>query len=205
MVKQFKLPELKYSYNELEPFMDKRTLKIHYEKHHQTYCDKFNNEIKELNLKETDLSKIIEKAKKTSQKIVNFGGGYVNHNFFFESLKKDIKPTGKILKLINENFKSFDNFVEKFSNASAVVFGSGWTWLVLDEKTNNLKIISTTNQESPFMSGVCGTLKPLLVIDVWEHAYYLKYQNKRPEFIKNYFNIVNWDIVNKRINRKKLI
>jgi Fe-Mn family superoxide dismutase len=195
----FTLPTLNYKYESLEPFMDAKTVEIHYSKHHQTYCDKFNaalekhHELFKLTPEKivSDLSMVPEDIK---QAVRNHGGGFVNHNFFWCVLGEAGKHpiSGHIKTEIEAAFGSFDNFKKQFSEAALNRFGSGWVWLVLDE--GKLSIISTPNQDSPLSEGKI----PLLTIDVWEHAYYLKYQNRRAEFIESFWNIVNWDEVGKK-------
>ncbi len=189
--------QLPFEANALEPHMDEETVKIHYGKHHQGYVDKLNAIIKEypeLTNKTVEwlLENISDVSSEIRQKVINFGGGVYNHNIFWNILKKDVvlNPESEIAKAITQKFGSFENFKEEFENKSNTLFGSGWTWLVLNK--NQLEIIQTTNQESP----LSGRMVPLIAIDVWEHAYYLKYQNKRPEFTKNFWNILNWNKVN---------
>ena len=193
----FELPKLPYEFNSLEPHIDARTMEIHYTKHHQAYLDKLNGAIKdkgELSNKDaTELIKDLDSIPEDIREIIrNNGGGFVNHNFFWEILSPDKQEcSGVILDKINESFGSLDEFKEKFENAAATRFGSGWAWLVLNE-TGKLEVISTANQDSPLSEGKT----PILGLDVWEHAYYLKYQNKRPEYLKAFWNIVNWKKVN---------
>jgi len=192
---EFKLPTLGYEYDSLEPFIDKETMMFHHDKHHQTYCDKLNLAIKEnpeLQLKETeelleDLNSISEKIRTA---VKNFGGGLVNHNFFFSILKKNTQIKGKIAEAINKKFGSFDEFKKQFSEMANKLFGSGYTWLVLNK--GELEIINASNQENPLSNGQI----PLLTIDVWEHAYYLKYKNKRADYVEAFFSVINWDKVN---------
>jgi superoxide dismutase, Fe-Mn family len=195
----YKLPELPYGFDALEPYMDAKTVEIHYGKHHKGYCDKLNIALEkhpELFKKKveellTDLDSVPEDVKKA---VRNFGGGFVNHNMFWACMKfnsgSENKPSGKILEAINKDFGNFDAFKEKFTASAATLFGSGYCWLVVNFE-NKLEIITTKDQDSPLSIGK----KPVLVIDVWEHAYYLKYQNKRPEFIEAWWNLVNWDKV----------
>lgn len=192
----YKLPKLPYSYNALEPYIDKETMFIHHTKHHQGYVDKLNaalkgyEELSKKNIEEllTDLDQIPEEIRTA---VKNNGGGHANHSFFWAVMEKNGGlPGGKIKEAIKSNFGSFEGFRERFSNTAALIFGSGWAWLVLDKK--RLKIMSTANQDSPLSEGKI----PLLNLDVWEHAYYLSYQNRRPEYIKAFFNIINWDKVN---------
>lgn len=196
MTKKHEIIELPYDYDALEPYIDEETMRIHHDKHHQGYADKFNKAIEnnpetaekepEELLKDWNLV-----PKEIMKKVRNFGGGYVNHNFFWTVLKKDMEFKGEIAEAIKEKFGSFEKFKEEFSAAAATVFGSGWAWLVLNEK-GELEIMQTKNQDSP----LSYNKTPLLTIDVWEHAYYLKYQNKRKEFIDKFFNIINWEKVN---------
>lgn len=197
------LPNLPFDYGALEPYMDEQTVRIHHGKHHQTYVDKLNavlqNHPELQNLSVEDLVKGIKTLPKAVREgVTNFGGGHLNHSFFWQILKKDVPLSGAIADAINKKFKSFDKFKTLFSAASVSLFGSGWTWLVLSKK-GQLKIVSTANQESPLSKGYI----PLLVIDVWEHAYYLKYQNRRAEFINNFFNLVNWEKVNELLAKAK--
>ena len=197
-----KLEPLPYEYDALEPFIDEQTMKIHHDKHHQTYVDKLNTALEahaDLQKKTvdellTDLNKVPE-AIRTA--VRNHGGGHWNHSFFWHILKKDIKPDGEILKAINAKFGSFDKFKEEFAKSATAVFGSGWVWLVLNKK--ELEIMSTPNQDSPISSGKT----PVLGLDVWEHAYYLKYQNKRPDYISAFFSVINWDKVNEHFKKGK--
>lgn len=188
------LPELPFSYNALEPYIDERTMKIHHAKHHQAYVDKLNVAIKDYDeLKNKKVEELIKDLDKIPNEIKiavrNNGGGHINHSFFWTILKKNVKFEGEIAKAIIESFSSFDKFKEEFSN-TAMLFGSGWVWLVIDN--GKLEIISTSNQDSPLSQGKI----PILALDVWEHAYYLKYQNRRPEYIESFFNIINWNHVN---------
>ncbi len=193
------LPKLAYSFDALEPYMDAKTVEIHYSKHHQTYCDKLNlalerhpalfeKSVEELLMNLNSVPKDIQIA------VRNFGGGFVNHNFFWEILSpKKQNCSGDLLKAITRDFGSFEEFKKQFTEKSVTLFGSGWVWLVIDSKTKKLEIIPTKDQDSPLSVGK----KPILVIDLWEHAYYLKYQNRRAEFIENWWNIINWNKVEK--------
>ncbi|MBI3623371.1 superoxide dismutase [Candidatus Pacearchaeota archaeon] len=192
----FELKPLPYAYNSLEPFIDGQTMKIHHDKHHQTYTDKLNDALKDspdLQKKKAEelLKNLSSIPKKIRQAVINHGGGYVNHNFFWDILKKDTKLNGDIEKAIVKKFTSFDSFKEQFANSATTLFGSGWAWLVVDSK-GNLEIIQTKNQESPLSQGKI----PILGIDVWEHSYYLLYKNNRAEYVKNWWNVVNWNQVN---------
>ncbi len=192
---KYELTKIKYKYDALEPFIDTRTMEIHHGKHHQTYVDKFNTIIKNYpELEEKTPEQLISEIHKVPEAIrvhiKNQGGGVVNHNFFFSILKKDSVPHGEILAEIEMTFESFEKFKEEFINSALSLFGSGWTWLILDD--GKLRIMNTLNQDSPLSQGKI----PLLVIDVWEHAYYLRYQNKRAEYVENFFNVINWEKVN---------
>lgn len=189
------LIKLEYKYDALEPYMDSKTVEIHHSKHHQTYVDNLNLTISkypELENKSVEwlLMNLESISEEIKQAIINHGGGVYNHNFFFSILKKGTSPNGEILKEIINKFGSFENFKTQFSEKALKVFGSGWTWLVLNK--NELEIIQTFNQESVISKGMI----PLIAIDVWEHAYYLKYQNRRKEFIENFWNIIDWNKIN---------
>ncbi len=185
------LPELGYAYDALEPFIDARTMEIHHTKHHQTYIDKLNaaldgNEA----LQRLEVNQLIRNLNEVPEKIRtavrNHGGGHANHSFFWKTLKKEVKVGGPAVDAISSRFGAFDAFKEQFSNAAALLFGSGWAWLVADGE-KKLEIITTPNQDSPISQGKT----PILGLDVWEHAYYLKYQNRRPEYIAAFFNVLN--------------
>ncbi|TSC52566.1 MAG: superoxide dismutase, Fe-Mn family [Parcubacteria group bacterium LiPW_41] len=200
----YELQPLPYSYDALEPWIDAKTMETHHSKHHKTYCDKFNEavakhpELFEKKPEELlfDLASIPEDIYEV---VKNHGGGFVNHNLFWKCMGKNKGglPTGSVLDAIVRDFGSFELFKENFSKSALQQFGSGWAWLVI---TNNqqpttenkkLHIITTSNQDSPLSNG----LIPVLCLDVWEHAYYLKYQNRRVEYIENWWNVVNWDAV----------
>jgi len=194
----FKLPDLPYDYDALEPHIDERTMKIHHGKHHQGYTDKLNaalegHEFADLSIEEI-LRRINEIPEERRQAVINNGGGYANHSLFWTILSGDGggEPGGDIADAIAGKFESFDNFKESFNNEATGRFGSGWAWLCV-KKDNSLEVLSTPNQDSPLMNG----LTPILGLDVWEHAYYLNYQNKRGEYVKSFWNLVNWDQVNK--------
>ena len=198
------LPKLPYDYNALEPYVDAQTMEIHYSKHHNGYVTKLNGalekypELQEKSLKEllTDLNAIPEDIRGA---VRNNGGGHMNHSLFWTVMKKaeGQKPEGELLEAINEKFGSFEEFKNVFSDAAATRFGSGWAWLVL--KDGKLEVMSTPNQDNPVSEGY----EPILGLDVWEHAYYLKYQNRRPEYIENWFNVVNWEEVSKLYKEAK--
>jgi len=191
---KFELPKLEYAYDSLEPFIDEATMKIHHDKHHQAYTDKLNVALeKHPELKIRDAEELLKNLKQVPEDIRtairNNGGGYVNHNFFWEILKKDVKIKGKIKQEIEKRFGSFEKFKEEFTNAAIGLFGSGWAWLVVNN--GKLEITTTPNQDSPISEGKI----PLLTIDVWEHAYYLKYQNRRADYVAAFFNVINWEKV----------
>jgi Fe-Mn family superoxide dismutase len=194
----FELPKLDYDYKALEPYIDAQTMEIHHTKHHGGYTAKFNDAIKGTELEGKSLEDIFKNISHYSAAVRNNGGGFYNHSLFWKILSPEGggEPHGDLLEVVNKSFGSFDNFRNEFSSAAASIFGSGWAWLV---KTNGgLKVTSTPNQDNPLMdlAAVKGT--PVLGLDVWEHAYYLKYQNRRPEYISAFWNIVSWDEVAKR-------
>jgi Fe-Mn family superoxide dismutase len=198
------LPKLAYAYDALEPFIDTKTMEIHYTKHHQAYVDKLNKALEshpELQNKTAeDLIKDLNSVPEDIRTAVrNNGGGHVNHSFFWPILKKGMQPKVEVFQAINKKFGSFDKFKELFKDAATTVFGSGWAWLVLNSK-KELEIVKTTNQDNPISQG----LIPVLGIDVWEHAYYLKYQNRRPDYVDAFWNVVNWEKVNENYLKSKL-
>ena len=199
---QFELKPLPYAYDALEPYIDKETMMLHHDKHEKAYLDNLNKAVakypelykKGLEGILKDLNSVPEDVRET---VKNNAGGVYNHDFFWSvmSPEKDTNPKGDLLKAINKDFGSFDEFKNKFKDAALGRFGSGWAWLVIN-KDGNLSIISTANQDSPISQG----LNPILGIDVWEHAYYLKYQNKRSDYIDNWWNVVNWNQVEANYN-----
>jgi Fe-Mn family superoxide dismutase len=195
-----KLPELPYSHDALEPYIDAKTMEIHHSKHHQTYVDKLNAAIKdEASLSQLSVEQLVRNLNEVPEKIRtavrNHGGGHINHSFFWPTLKKDVRQAGPVVDAIAKKFGSFDSFKENFSNSAALLFGSGWAWLVIDR--GELSIVTTANQDSPISQGKT----PLLGLDVWEHAYYLKYQNRRPEYISAFFNVINWEKINENYEK----
>jgi Fe-Mn family superoxide dismutase len=196
----FQLPPLPYDYDALEPYIDAETMTFHHDKHHAAYTKKLNeavNQYPDLISKNAEdlLQDINSLPRDIKQTVRNNGGGYVNHKMFWEIMSPDGggEPTGAIAEAIIAAFGSFDAFKEQFNDAGAKQFGSGWAWLVLDNN-QQLKVMSTPNQDSPLMKG----MYPIMGNDVWEHAYYLKYRNKRDEYLTQWWNVVNWDEVNKR-------
>ena len=199
------LPDLPYVFDALEPHIDSKTMEIHHDKHHAGYVAKLNaalegkDELAEKSVEEliSDIDNVPEDIRKT---VRNNGGGHANHSLFWEIMKKDGggEPEGELAEAINEAFGSFDDFKEKFSNAAATHFGSGWAWLINGD-SGKLEIMTTPNQDSPLMFGKT----PILGLDVWEHAYYLKYQNKRPDYIAAWWNVVNWEKVGEFFKNSK--
>ncbi len=191
----FSLPDLPYNYNALEPFIDEETMKIHHDKHHQTYVDNLNkvleghNDLLKMDVKEL-LQKLDQVPEEIRTKVKNNAGGHANHSFFWKVMSpKKTEPKGKLLDAINSSFGSLESFQEKFTNAGLGRFGSGWAWLLVNN--GKLEIIDTANQDTPLSEGK----KAILCLDVWEHAYYLKYQNRRADYIKAWWNVVNWSKV----------
>ncbi len=195
----FTLAPLPYDFNALEPYIDSRTMEIHHGKHHAAYTNNLNTAIEGTSLEGKSIEDILGHVSKHSPAIRNNGGGYYNHNLFWEIMSADAggEPTGDLAKEIQERFGGFAEFKEAFSKAGATQFGSGWAWLIVDA-SGALAITSTPNQDNPLMdvSPVRGT--PILGLDVWEHAYYLNYQNRRPDYIAAFWNVVNWREVSKR-------
>ncbi|HVS79152.1 MAG TPA: superoxide dismutase [Candidatus Saccharimonadales bacterium] len=196
----FKLPDLGYGFDALEPYIDARTMEIHYTKHHATYAEKLNAALEgHSDLQKMDIVELISNLDKVPEDIRttvrNNGGGYANHNFFWTVMSPDGggEPRGELADAIKKTFGSFDDFKAKFKDAAVGRFGSGWAWLCY--KDGKLNICSTPNQDSTVMDGQNNP--PLLGLDVWEHAYYLKYQNKRPDYIDAWWNVVNWRTVEK--------
>ncbi len=189
------LPELPYAYDALEPYIDEQTMRIHHTKHHQTYVDKLNAAIEgHDDLQQFSVVELVKQLGSVPEKIRtavrNHGGGHVNHSFFWPLLKKGVSVDSDVAEAINSRFDEFQKFKEKFSTSAALLFGSGWTWLVMDN--GKLEIMTTPNQDSPLSQGKT----PILGLDVWEHAYYLKYQNRRPEYINAFFEVIDWEKVN---------
>jgi Fe-Mn family superoxide dismutase len=196
-------PPLPFAYNALEPYIDARTMEIHYDKHHRAYFTNFMNAVKGTPLEGKALSEIFSGITKQTDAVRNNGGGYYNHLFFWKNLGTgSAGPSADLTAAITKTFGSVDKFRETFNNAAKTRFGSGWAWLILGAD-KNLAIASSPNQDNPLMdiSTVKGT--PLLALDVWEHAYYLKYQNKRADYIDAFWNVVNWEEVNRRYQQAK--
>jgi len=195
----FTLAPLPYDFNALEPYIDARTMEIHHGKHHATYTNNLNAAIEGTSLDGKSIEDILSQVSKHSPAVRNNGGGYFNHNLFWEIMSANAggEPTGDLAEEINNRFGGFAEFKEAFSKAGTTQFGSGWAWLIVDS-SGALAVTSTPNQDNPLMdvSAVKGT--PILGLDVWEHAYYLNYQNRRPDYITAFWNVVNWKEVAKR-------
>jgi Fe-Mn family superoxide dismutase len=194
----FTLAPLPYAHDALEPHIDTLTMQIHHGKHHQAYVDNLNKAVAGTDNENKSLEELVAVAGSISPAVRNNGGGHWNHTFFWESLgaNKGGAPTGKLADAINEAFGSFDTFKEKFAAAGMTRFGSGWAWLIV--KDGKLEITSTPNQDNPLMDVTEVKGKPILGVDVWEHAYYLKYQNRRADYLAAFWNVVNWDKVAER-------
>lgn len=192
----FELPKLPYAYDALEPNIDARTMEIHHTKHHNGYTTKLNAAIAGTDLEGKDIEDILKNLDMSNAGVRNNGGGYYNHCLFWEVMSPDGggKPSGELAEAIDAAFGSFDGFVEKFSAAAAGQFGSGWAWLCV-HPGGKVDVCGTANQDNTLMPGIgCGG-HPILGLDVWEHAYYLNYQNRRPDYITNFFKVINWDKV----------
>jgi Fe-Mn family superoxide dismutase len=196
---KFEFQPLPYSYDALEPFIDKLTVEIHYSKHHKAYYDNFINAIKGTTMESMDIKDIFRNISKYPMAVRNNSGGYFNHTFYWESMKAKGGglPAGKLSEALIKTFGSFEEFKKQLSEAGKTRFGSGWAWLCLDDK-GKLFICSTPNQDNPLMDIAEIKGIPLFTMDVWEHAYYLKYQNKRPDYIDAFWNVVNWEEVTRR-------
>ena len=192
----FELPNLPYAHDALEPHIDALTMQIHHGKHHAGYTTKLNTAIAGTDAEGKSIEDILSDPN-LSTAVRNNGGGFYNHCLFWTVMSPDGggEPTGAVAEAINAAFGSFDSFKDSFSNAAATQFGSGWAWLCV--KNGKVSVCSTPNQDNPLMDGCCGGT-PILGLDVWEHAYYLNYQNKRPDYINAFFNVVNWEEVNRR-------
>jgi superoxide dismutase, Fe-Mn family len=200
----FELPQLPYAYDALEPHIDARTMEIHYSKHHNAYTTNLNNAIAGTDLEGKSIEEILTNLDLTNGAVRNNGGGFYNHNLFWSVMSANGGglPTGDLLAAIETSFGSFEEFKTQFSKAGATQFGSGWAWLCV-HKGGKLAVCGTPNQDNPLMPNVgCGGT-PILAMDVWEHAYYLNYQNRRPDYIEAFFNVINWDEVAKTFSTEK--
>ncbi|HUH73499.1 MAG TPA: superoxide dismutase [Chitinophagales bacterium] len=200
----FELPSLPYAFDALEPNIDTQTMQIHHGKHHAAYVNNLNGAIKGTDLESKSIEEILANISKASPAVRNNGGGHYNHSLFWTVMSPNGggEPTGELADAINSAFGSFSAFKEEFSKAAATRFGSGWAWLIV-KSDGGLAVTSSPNQDNPLMdiAEVKGT--PVLGVDVWEHAYYLHYQNKRPDYVSAFFNVINWDEVSKRFSAAK--
>jgi Fe-Mn family superoxide dismutase len=200
----FQLPKLPYAYDALEPYIDARTMEIHHTKHHNGYTTNLNNAIAGTDLENKDILDILKNLDMDNAAVRNNGGGFYNHDLFWKVMKPEGggTPAGALASAIDKAYGSFDGFKDAFSKSAATRFGSGWAWLCV-HKGGKVEICSTANQDNPIMPGIgCGGF-PILGLDVWEHAYYLNYQNRRPDYIKSFFNVINWDEVSRRYDESK--
>jgi len=197
-INELKFPELPYDYSALEPHIDAMTMEIHHSKHHKAYYDKFMAAVKGTGSENATFGNLIGGISKLPAGVRNNGGGFLNHDLFWNIMTKNGggQPDGDLAKAIQDAFGSFDKFKELFSDAAVNRFGSGWAWLIVDNN-KTLKVTSTPNQDSPLMDIAEVKGAPILGLDVWEHAYYLKYQNRRPEYINAFWNVINWEAVAK--------
>ncbi|WP_430809433.1 MULTISPECIES: superoxide dismutase [unclassified Carboxylicivirga] len=194
-------PALPYNYDALEPYVDAETMALHYDKHHRGYYKKFMAAIDGMSLETQSMPAIFSEVSKHGVAVRNNGGGYYNHNLFWENMSPaGGQPSAKLLSKLVKDFKSFDGFKDAFSKAAKTQFGSGWAWLILNEQ-KELQVIATPNQDNPLMDIVPLKGIPLLCIDVWEHAYYLNYQNRRADYVDAFWKVVNWKVVSKRLEK----
>lgn len=199
----FTLPSLPYAYNALEPFIDEQTMIIHHTKHHQGYVDKLNKAVENMPGK-FNLEESFKTISKAELAVRNNGGGHYNHSLFWQVMKPNTNtaknsPSAKLSEYIIKDFKSVDDFKKEFTEKATKIFGSGWCWLIVQD--GKLKITTTANQDNPLMDVATDKGKPVLALDIWEHAYYLKYQNKRADYINNWWNVVNWEKVEELFNK----
>mgnify|MGYP006222542349 FL=1 len=200
----FELPSLKYSYDSLEPHIDAKTMEIHHGKHHAGYTNNLNNAIKGTSMENLSIEEILSKLDITNMAVRNNGGGFFNHCLFWSVMSPNGggNPAENLMSALNDSFGSFDEFKLAFSKAAGTRFGSGWAWLCV-HPGGKLEVCSTANQDNPLMNGIgCGGF-PILGLDVWEHAYYLNYQNRRPDYIAGFFNVINWEAVSDSFNKKR--
>ena len=200
----FQLPELGYAYDALEPNIDAKTMEIHHTKHHQAYTNNLNNAIAGTDLEGKSIEDILTNLDMKNGAVRNNGGGFYNHNLFWTVLNPEDRGylSGELKDAIEAEFGSKDAFIDAFSKAAATQFGSGWAWLCV-HKGGKVEVCSTPNQDNPLMPGVTCGGTPILGLDVWEHAYYLNYQNRRPDYIQAFFNVINWEVVEARYNSAK--
>ncbi|HLQ85509.1 MAG TPA: superoxide dismutase [Salinisphaeraceae bacterium] len=197
----FELPDLPYDFSALEPHIDARTMEIHHDKHHQAYLTKFLKAIEGTELEDQKLEDILAKAGQHGAGVRNQGGGYYNHNIFWTCMSPNGggKPEGGLAQAIDRDFGSFDEFKNQFTTAASTLFGSGFVWLI--DQNGSLKVTQTPNQDNPLMDVASEQGTPLLCLDVWEHAFYLKYQNRKPEYIDAWWNVVNWASAGERFDK----
>ena len=200
----FELPELPYAHDALEPNIDTTTMQIHHGKHHAGYTTKLNNAIAGSDLENKSIEEILSSLDMSNGAVRNNGGGYFNHCLFWEVMSPNGggEPSGELADAINSSYGSYDGFKDAFSKAAATQFGSGWAWLCV-HKGGKVEVCSTANQDNPLMPGISPNCTPILGLDVWEHAYYLNYQNRRPDYIQAFFNVINWDNVEKKFQAAK--
>ncbi len=200
----FELPKLPYSYDALEPYIDARTMEIHHTKHHQGYTNNLNNAIAGTDMEGKSIEAILASLDMSNKAVRNNGGGFYNHCLYWEVMAPNAggKPSGELAQAIDDAFGDFNAFVDAFSAAAKTRFGSGWAWLTV-HKGGKVEVCSTANQDNPLMPNVGCSGTPVLGIDVWEHAYYLHYQNRRPDYVTAFFNVINWDEVAKRYAENK--
>ena len=193
----FELPKLPYAYDALEPHIDARTMEIHHSKHHNGYTTNLNNAVSGTPMAQQSIEEILKNLNLDNKAVRNNGGGYYNHRLFWNIMSPDGggSPNGELAEAINNEFDSFDQFKSDFAKAAATQFGSGWAWLCV-HKGGALEVCTTANQDNPLMPGISCGGSPILGIDVWEHAYYLNYQNRRPDYINAFFNVIDWKKVN---------
>jgi len=199
----FELPSLNYSSDSLEPHIDAKTMEIHHGKHHAGYTNNLNNAIKGTGLENSSIEDILTGLDLSNSAVRNNGGGYFNHTLFWNIMSPNGggEPNGELAIAIKSSFGSFEEFKALFSKAAGTRFGSGWAWLCV-HKGGKLEVCSTANQDNPLMNGIgCGGY-PILGLDVWEHAYYLNYQNRRPDYVSGFFNVINWEAVSKSFSEK---
>ena len=196
----FQLPDLPYNFEALEPHIDSKTMKIHHGKHHAGYTNKLNTAISGTDLEGKTIEDILKNLDMNNTAVRNNGGGYFNHSLFWEIMGPNCggKPEGQLAAAIDRDFGSFEEFKTNFSSAAGTRFGSGWAWLCVD-LNGGLEVCSTANQDNPLMPGECGKT-PILGLDVWEHAYYLNYQNRRPDYVEAFFSVINWVKVSENYN-----
>lgn len=200
----FTLPALPYAFDALEPYIDARTMEIHHGKHHQGYTNNLNGAIAGTDLEGKSIEAILESLDMNNSAVRNNGGGFYNHSLFWEVMSPNGggEPTGDLAAAINDAYGSFEAFKDAFSTAAKTQFGSGWAWLCV-HKGGKVEVCSTPNQDNPLMPGVDCSGTPVLGLDVWEHAYYLNYQNRRPDYVNAFFNVINWEEVSKRYEVNK--